>query len=425
MKPRVAVVGAGWAGLAAAVELAGEADLTVLEAGREPGGRARQVGTDGDRFDNGQHILLGAYAECLRLMRRVGAEPESLLRRLPLQWRREGGVDMRCPRWPAPLHLAAGLLAARGLGWSAKWQLARALLGLRAAAYRLPQDCAVADWLRDHGQQEEALREFWRPLVLSALNTPPEQASMQVLATVLRDSLGARRAASDLLLPARHLSALFPEPAWRWLAGQGADLRLGSRVRRLSREAGRLLVDGEAYDAVVLAAAPYHAAALLDEPRLRAQLQDYRYCPIVTIYLRFAASPRLPAPMMGVRGGAADWLFDREALCGEAGLVAAVLSAPPALPEQDELVRGVLDDVRRLAPHLEQPIECKVIVEKRATFASAVGLRRATVRSGVEGIYLAGDWACPDYPATLEGAARSGVAAAAAVMQDLRMKARQ
>ncbi|WP_233492962.1 hydroxysqualene dehydroxylase HpnE [Chromobacterium sp. ATCC 53434] len=422
MKPRVAVVGAGWAGLAAAVELAGRAEVSVYEAGREPGGRARCSGRGDDRFDNGQHILLGAYAECLRLMRMVGADPDRLLLRRPLQWWREGGVKLSCPRLPAPLHLLVGLLRADGLAWSDKLGLLRALGGLKAAGYRLPRDCSVADWLAERGQGGVVSRDFWRPLVLSALNTPPEEASMQVLATVLRDSLGAGRADSDLLLPAADLSALFPDPAWRWLGERGAALHGGRRVRRLEPGDGRPRVDGAEYDAVVLATAPYHAADLLDDAGLRQRLAAYRYWPIATVYLRFDASPRLPAAMMGVSGGVADWLFDREALVGEAGLVAAVLSAPAELPEPAELARRVLDDVRRLAPHLGEPLQSKTIIEKRATFASAVGLDRPGPLSPWRHVYLAGDWACPDYPATLEGAVRSGVAAAAAVMRDLRIE---
>ncbi|AOZ49521.1 hydroxysqualene dehydroxylase HpnE [Chromobacterium vaccinii] len=419
MKPRVAVVGAGWAGLAAAVELAGHADVTVYEAGREPGGRARCIGRAEDRFDNGQHILLGAYAECLRLMRTVGADPDRLLLRQPLQWRREGGLSLDCPRLPAPLHLAAGLLAARGLGWRDKWLLARALDGLRRGGYRLARDCSVAEWLAEQGQSRRLRDDFWRPMVLSALNTPPERASMRVLAATLRDSLGARRADSDLLLPAAGLSALFPDPAWRWLAEKGADLRAGCRARRIAPLQDGPQVDDERYDAVISAVAPYHAAELLDDPKLRVALEAYRYWPIATVYLSFDVSPRLPAPMMGVSGGGMDWLFDREALAGEAGLVAAVLSAPTALPDAEELVARALADARRLAPHLPEPARSRVIVEKRATFASEVGLERPTARTAQRGIYLAGDWAHPDYPATLEGAARSGVAAAAAALQDL------
>ncbi|QEL55716.1 hydroxysqualene dehydroxylase HpnE [Chromobacterium paludis] len=422
MKPRVAVVGAGWAGLAAAVELADAAELTVYEAGREPGGRARCLGRDEDRFDNGQHILLGAYAECLRLMRKVGAEPDHLLRRLPMQWLRQGGLDMRCPRLPAPLHVAAGLLLARGLSWGDKGRLARALDALKRAGYRLPADVGVESWLLRHGQSEALLRDFWRPLVASALNTPLRQASMRVLAAVLRDSLGAGRSASDLLLPMQNVSALFPQPAWRWLGERGVELRLGQRVAAIAPGDGRPRVDEAEYDAVIAAVAPYHADALLAEPALRQRAAAYRYCPIATVYLRYGQSPRLPAPMLGVSGGAADWLFDREALCGEAGWLAAVLSAPASLPPQAELVRAVAEDARRVAPWLGEPQQSKVIVEKRATFASEVGLNRPDVRLAWPGMYLAGDWAHPEYPATLEGAVRSGVAAAAAVKLDLRME---
>ncbi|WP_168191755.1 hydroxysqualene dehydroxylase HpnE [Chromobacterium phragmitis] len=419
MRPRVAVVGAGWAGLAAAVELAEHADVTVYEAGREPGGRARCSGRGESRFDNGQHILLGAYAECLRLMRIVGADPDQLLLRRPLQWRREGGLSLDCPRLPAPLHLAAGLLAARGLGWRDKWRLARALDGLRRAGYRLARDCSVAEWLAEQGQSRRLRDDFWRPMALSALNTPPESASMRVLAATLRDSLGGRREDSDLLLPAAGLSALFPEPAWRWLSERGARLRAGCRAGRIvSREDGPK-VDDEGYDAVISAVAPYHAAELLDAPDLKPALAAFRYWPIATVYLRFDVSPRLPAPMLGVSGGGMDWLFDREALAGEAGLVAAVLSAPTELPDAGELAARALADARRVAPHLPDPVQRRVVVEKRATFASEVGLDRPAARSALKGVYLAGDWTHPEYPATLEGAARSGAAAAAAVLQDL------
>ncbi|UTH73108.1 hydroxysqualene dehydroxylase HpnE [Chromobacterium sp. IIBBL 290-4] len=419
LKPRVAVIGAGWAGLAAATELAGLVELTVIEAGREPGGRARCSGAKDARFDNGQHILLGAYAESLRLMRKVGADPERLLRRLPLQWRRQGGLNMRCPRLPAPLHLALGLFFARGMGWRDKRLLLKALRALQQSRYRLRRDCSVAAWLKAERQSEALIRGFWRPLVLSALNTPLEQASMQVLATTLRDSLGADRAASDLLLPACDLSALFPEPAWRWLGGQGARLHASCRVASVQHQQGLPCVDGVSYDAVVLAVAPYHVASLLDNAALRDILAHYSYWPIVTVYLQFADAPRFPAPMMGVEGGMADWLFDREALAGERGWISAVISAPEALPSQDGLMARVAQDVRKIAPHLGMPLQGKVIIEKRATFASTVGLKRPEAGLAGPKIYLAGDWAHPDYPATLEGAARSGVTAARAALLDL------
>ncbi|AXT47177.1 MULTISPECIES: hydroxysqualene dehydroxylase HpnE [Chromobacterium] len=417
-KPRVAVIGAGWAGLAAAVELAGRAELTVFEAGREPGGRARRIGVRGSRLDNGQHILIGAYQECLRLMAAVGVDESRALLRLPMNWRRQGGISLSCPRLPAPWHLAAGLLTARGISWRDKARLALALQRLKGQGWRVAPDCAVAQWLTQQGQSETLIREFWRPLVLSGLNTPPEQASMRVLAAVLRDSLGADRAASDLLLPRVDLSALFPEPAWRWLAERGADLRAGRRVRGVAADSTGVSVDGERFDAAVLAVAPYHAAELTADPTLRQLTNAYRYWPIYTVYLQFEGAVRLPAPMCACSGGVGDWLFDRGALMGETGWVAAVMSAPEHLDalSQEELAALVEADVRRLDPRAGRRLDFRVLAERRATFASLVDMRRPAQPSPVQSLYLAGDWTHADYPATLEGAVRSGVAAARAVI---------
>jgi squalene-associated FAD-dependent desaturase len=428
VKPRVAIVGAGWAGLAAAVELAPHVALTVFEAGREPGGRARRVRDADHVIDNGQHILLGAYETCWRLMRRVGVDPDSALLRLPLTWVQADGLQMRCPPWPAPWHLLAGLLSARGLPLSDKGRLLAAFARLARARWRIDGDPTVADWL-DSARQGETLRQtFWRPLVLSALNTPPEQASMRILAAVLRDSLGSKRAASDMMLPRRDLSALFPAPAMAWLAEREATLCLGHRVASVSADAAGARVDGRRFDAAIVACAPYHARRLLPEEILPAAVKNLSFLPIYTVYLRFARAPRLPLPMMGLRHGVVDWLFDRDALCAEPGMLAAVISAPApdALPaDEAALIAMVLNDARRIVPDLPAPEWARVLVERRATFASTPGLTRPGVRLGVKSLFLAGDWGEGEYPATLEGAVRSGVAAASALLRDLTHTERQ
>ena len=424
-KPKIAIVGAGWAGLAAAVELADHATLTLFEAGREAGGRARRIaGTDAG-LDNGQHILIGAYRECLRLMRKVGVDEQSAMLRQPLCWHRLHGVRMQCPRWPAPLHVLVGLLRAGGLGWAAKWQLARALQTLKWRGWKLDQDITVARWLQLQRQSAWLVEQFWRPMVLSALNTPLETASMQILATTLRDSLGGSRADSDLLLPRQDLSALFPAPALRWLMRQGIRWQGGVRVENItSGPQGGVLVDGQAFDAAIVAVAPYHAAALLQEPQLQSQVKAFHYWPIYTAYLRYDADIAMPHPMMGLQGGTLDWLFDRQSLAGERGLLAAVISAPSAAVQalsREQILQQVQADIGQLLPALagRQVLSAQLIVEKRATFASEPGLTRPHCRSRVQSVYLAGDWLCPDYPATLEGAVRSGVVAARQLLQDL------
>lgn len=421
MKPRIAIIGAGWAGLSAAVELTPGAQVTLFEAGRTPGGRARRVHSATDVLDNGQHILLGAYHACLRMMRKVAVDPDAVLLRQPLSWLQIDGLSLRCPRLPAPLHLALGLLCARGLAWRDKWRLARALGALSLARWQVQGDPTVAQWLDAQGQPAALQSAFWRPLVLSAMNTPVERASMRILAAVLRDSLGAARADSDLLLPRRDLSALFPDPAWAWLARHGADLRAGCRVRSLVRAGGGWSVDGEYFDGVVLACAAYHAAPLLNDEKLSSTVKSLQFLPIYTVYLRFDSPVSLPFPMLGLKDGTADWLFDREALCDEPGMIAAVISAPDADQVRDEAnwVAGVLQDLRKVLPQLPDPCWSRVLSDKRATFAACAGLSRPAMRVGVQSLCLAGDWVDNDYPATLEGAVRSGVAAAHALMQEL------
>ena len=183
------------------------------------------------------------------------------------------------------------------------------------------------------------------------------QVSAQVLANVLRDSLGGPRAASDMLLPQADLTTLFPQPALDWLRAQGGRGHLGHRVGELERNADAWRLDGAGpFDAVVVAVAPYHLHALL--PELAAGVAHFEWEPIVTCYLRYPPGTRLPGPMLGVEGGLAQWLFDRGLLCGQDGVIAAVISAhgrhldlPPG-----ELERGIHAEVGRLVAALPPPL---------------------------------------------------------------------
>lgn len=421
MKPRVAIIGAGWAGLAAAITLAPAANVVLFEAGKAAGGRARRVGLGGMALDNGQHILIGAYRECLRLMRGVGVDPARVLASQPLCWHQIDGVQMQCPALPAPLHLLFGLLGAKGLCWRDKLALARVLTQLRVRRWQIGHDVAALSWLQQQGQSAALLSGFWTPLILATLNTPPAQASMQLLANVLRDSLGAAQAdASRLLLPKVDLSALFVDPALQWLAANGVDVRLGQRVTAVDWQSPQPQVDGAAFDAVLVATAPYHAASIVNDEKLSGLLKAWQYQPITTLYLHFEGRVALPQTMTGVQHGVGQWWFDREALSGEAGLVSVVISAEGrhSALTRAQLTERVVAEMRQQLPGLPPLRQSWLITEQRATFAANVGLSRPAIRLNVKSGYLAGDWLCADYPATLEGAARSGIAAARALMQD-------
>lgn len=415
---KLAVIGAGYAGLAAAVELsAAGRRVEVFEASRVLGGRARATQIEGFTVDNGQHILVGAYTETLRLMRTVGADPNRLLKRTPLRFEFPGEFVMTAPRLPAPLHTAFALLLARGLDWREKWAAIRLMQRLQASKFRIEPDTTVTRWLDSNNTPSRQRRLLWEPLCIAALNTPADRASAQVLANVLRDSLAGTREASDMLLPQVNLSALFPEPAAKFIAQHGGAVHLGHRVRSLRREGDAWRIDDAGpFAQVVLAVAPYHLASLM--PEMASRVEGFDWEPIVTSYLSYPSTVQLPGPMLGVDAGLAQWLFDRGQLCGQRGLIAAVISARGRhldLPTAD-LELGIHQEIARIVPHLPAPLAVQTITEKRATFACVPDLQRPMARTGLPGLWLAGDYVAGDYPATLEGAVRSGVVAALGVL---------
>lgn len=408
---RVAIIGGGWAGIAAAVELMDRgATVTLIEAGRQLGGRARRANTPESDLDNGQHLLLGAYTHCLALMRRVGAKPEEKLQRLPLRLQDNQGFCLALPRLPAPVHLAWGLLAARGAGTGEKLRTALWMHRLRQRRFRLEHETSVSAWLDAAGQTGALRRHLWEPLCLAALNTPPQRASAQVFAHVLRDSLGsAAPGATDLLLPRGTLSDVLPDPAATWLADRGATLRTGRRVRHLEPgPAGGWRIDAEHFDRVIVAVAPQHLPALLKERAPALGPFPKQFEPIGTVYFRHPPQVGLPFPLQGLQGGLGQWLVDRGR-----GVLAVSLSAHgdwETLPDP-ELARALHAEIVPLIGPRPLP-PWQVIREKRATFACTPGLPRCPQATALPDLWLAGDHCWADYPATLEGAVRSGLAAA-------------
>ncbi|MDB5742649.1 MAG: UDP-galactopyranose mutase [Polaromonas sp.] len=418
---KVAVIGAGWAGCAAAVEATRLGhEVTLFEASRIAGGRARRVmATVAGRpvaLDNGQHILIGAYSATLGLMRELGIEEAASLLRLPLTMQFPDGSGLRLPDWPAPLDALGGILAARGWPWRDKASLLKVALGWRLRGFACGPAQSVSDLCQ--GLAPGAMASLIEPLCVSALNTPPARASGQVFLRVMRDALFAQSGGSNLLLPRVDLGALLPDAALAWLAARGAVQRLGVRVQAIAPQRSGWLVGAEAFDRIILACPPGEAARLADSTgaagneqlawsRLARGLQHEA---LTTVYLH-AGQAGLRQPMLALRASPAEpaqFVFDRAQLGGPAGLLAFVISASTG--DSATLTRQVRAQAgRQLGLAGLQPVQ--TIVEKRATFACTPGLQRPPVQV-VPGLLACGDYIAGPYPATLEGAVCSGLEAA-------------
>jgi hydroxysqualene dehydroxylase len=422
----VAIVGAGWAGMAAAVTLAQAGSrVTVFEAARHLGGRARSLAIEGIELDNGQHIMIGAYRETLRLMRSVGADPDRLLLRQPLAIEFPGKFNLRVPRLPAPLHLLGALFTARGLAWNERIAAMRFVGAMRSNAYRIAADLPVAELLARHRQNGALAHYLWEPLCVSALNTPVASASAQVFLNLFRDALDGARANSDFLLPRADLGRLFPQPAASFVRANGGSVRLGTPVRMIQKTEDGFVLDAgqERYSHVVLAVGPHQLYALLDRFAALAPVREtvaaLAYEPIYTCYLKYPQEVSMPQPLTAFDGSFGQWIFDRGRLNAIPGLLAAVISAHGAHQKlsHDALADTIHRELAAFLPRLPAPLWSRVIAEKRATFSCRPGMQRPANRTAVDRLYLAGDYTAGDYPSTLEAAVRSGVLAARLVQQ--------
>lgn len=426
-RQRVAVVGGGWAGLAAAVHATTLGhEVVLLEAARHWGGRARRL--DGPEtsapLDNGQHILIGAYTATLDLMQRVGVDVQRVLLALPLTLRFADGTGLATPpaaaRWPAAWGVLAAILTARGWTTGDKWALLKTTLLWRLRGFRCPSGWTVDRLCQDLPERVRA--EMLEPLCLSALNTPMAQASATVFLRVLQDAmLGAAWGpyrSSDLLVPRRDLGQLLPDPAVAWLTQQSARCEAGQRVQALSPN-GRgwnLATAHQTWtvDHVVLACPPGEAARLLQnhEPALAwvAAIGGWAHEAIATVYLQAPPGWAWPSTqaLLALRGAPAQFVFHRAVAGGPQGLLAFVASAWRG--EREALEAGVAQQAQAQLGLLNGKV-VQTVIEKRATFACTPGLHKPS-SAIAPGLWAAGDWVDGPYPATLEAAVRSGWSAA-------------
>jgi squalene-associated FAD-dependent desaturase len=406
---RVHVVGAGLAGLSAAVTLAGRGVPVVLsDAARQAGGRCRSYhdGVLDMEIDNGNHLVLSGNPAVGRYLSAIGAAD-----------RVSGPSRAEFPFFDVPTGRTWTLRPNDGpIPW---WILAA---GRRVPGTRFGDYLAVATLMRRHAGRriEEVLpchgvlwEKFLRPLLVSILNTAPEQASADLAGAVMRETLakGGRSIRPRVAMPS--LTAAFVEPALQRLRQSGAEIRLGRRLAALKLEDGRVsglaFVDGEEpvgpEEQVILAVPPWTAQELLPD-----LVVPDAFCAIVNAHFKIA--PPAGAPLLvGLIGGTAEWVFafpDR---------LSVTVSAADRLVEMDtqDLAALLWRDVAAVHRLDGPPPPCRIVKEKRATFAATPvqDARRPACPTRWTNLFLAGDWTATGLPATIEGALRSGETAAA------------
>jgi hydroxysqualene dehydroxylase len=434
-RPQVAVIGGGYAGCAAAATLVAKGVRCVLfEAAPVLGGRGRRVERDGFRIDNGQHLILGAYEATFRLLDTVGAQRKLIRRPLsisPFSSKLPEKLTLHARRAPGRLGLLVGLFAARGLTWRERLANIAWFRALERSGFARPRGETVAQLLAPLPPRVAKL--LWEPLNLAALNTPVEEASAQVFANVLQASFARRGDDSDFVLPATDLSDFFPEQAARYLGQHGGTVMLATRAQVAS--ATTVLADNVAHvvSAVIVAVGPHQLREAFARELVSARtdiaervdaLGLMQYEPIVTIWLAYPSRVDMPGPIARLDDTPGQWVVDRPDVAASrdvAQILAVVISAsgPHMTMAHDDLARAIDAQLRRLVPTMRPCLWSFVIAEKRATYACTPDRPRAGGPRFVPGIYLAGDYVNDEFPATLEAAVRSGVAAAEAVLADL------
>ena len=452
----VVVVGAGFAGLSAAVRLTRHgARVLVVEARGRLGGRATAFPDreTGELVDNGQHVLLGCYTDTFEFLEAIGAAANVRVQpQLSVTMIDRAGRPSRlvCPGLPPPWHLLAGVLEWDALGWNDRLSVLRMATPFRLALRQAEDEAqprsgfarraresgarriaaspgeTVEGWLIRNGQTARIREMLWNPLALAALNQPAAHAAAPVFARVLAEMFGADPRAAAIGLPIKPLHMMYAEPAREYIERGGGTVRTATpaKVRINGGKVAAVEAPGERWTAgAVVSAVPWFSApelfdgdlAPLGETLTRASRMISS--PIVTVNLWFDRQV-MDEPFVGLPGRTMQWLFDkRTAFGGDASHVSLVSSgaAPIVHMLNHELITAAHEELLEALPAVRAAriVRATVVREPRATFSLAPGQpARPSTETPVEGLYLAGDWIDTGLPATIESAVRSGHRAA-------------
>ncbi len=458
MNEEILIVGGGLAGLAAGVALSSAGRrVRLLEQRPYLGGRARSFRdpVTGSIVDNGQHVIMGCYHETLRFLGEIGTLGSVRFQpRLRVQFLEAEGrlTSLVCPGLPSPWHLLAGVLRSSSFTWREKLEIlhfGRALNGRGGRngwdELKRPgdRDLTVEQWLVAMGQSESLRRNFWDLLCIAAMNEDPRIASAELFERVLKLALFTSPADSRIGLASGGLSDCYTEAAANYLRSHGGAVETGRSVTEFVISGGACfgvkLADGERIEArKVISAVPWLQfaqilpAAVRDGEPSFARISSLQAAPIISINLWFDRAITT-LDFVALRGSTIQWLFNKGHLLESAeshnrhleirGYVSLVISGAHSIVDRpkEDLLGTALDDLGRLLPEARRArlLRSLVIKERFATFSPSPEAEqsRPAARTPVQGLYLAGDWTSTGFPATIEGAVKSGYTAAREILR--------
>lgn len=442
---RIAIVGGGLAGLAAAAALSGRGfAITLYEARRQLGGRAASFrdSTSGELVDHCQHVSMGCCTNLADFCRRTGiADQFRRDRRLHFFSPDGRRFDFASTRWlPAPLHLAPAFLRLGYLTLGERMAVARTML--RLARVRVSDDerqPTIGRWLREQGQSQRAIERFWSVVLVSALGEEIDRASLAAARKVFVDGFMAAREAYEVEAPQVPLGELFGRCLENWLSDAGVQVMLGAAVEQIEGSASRAsalrLAGGKRheFDAAIVALPWRRVREVFREtlapalPEL-ARLDEIDSSPITGVHLWFDREIT-PLPHAVLVGKQSQWLFNRgRAASGENGApighyYQVVISASRSLAGRDreQVLREIVSELASIWPAagVAELLHSRVVTEQTAVFSLRPGLEqlRPLQHTRIANLALAGDWTRTGWPATMEGAVRSGYLAAEAILK--------
>ena len=439
MSNRVIIIGGGFAGLSAGVELSELGfEVLLLERRRHLGGRAYSF-TDtrtGDIVDNGQHLFMGCYAHTIAFLKKIGRlEKLEFQERTRIDFLDAGrrGDSFACPPLPAPFHVLAGLFLLKELTFGDKL---RALHMGRALRDRAPKNggLPVSEWLKTYRQSERINERFWYPMTIATLNESPDVASSKMMRVVLQEAFGKGREASALGIASVGLSDLYTDAAQQFIEARGGRIRFLAQVAHLRVEGDRVvaveLKTGEtiATDFLISSVPPKILWQLLDDDLRAGELQCVQKLassPIISINLWFDR-PLVDKPFIGLLGTRLQWLFNKEVILrpgNDSHQLALIISAAHAYTDwtKNQLVSMAVSELHQLLPESRDArlVHSAVVKERDATLSHTVAsdTLRPGAKTSIHNLVLAGDWTDTGLPATIESAVLSGKRAAEIVSQ--------